>query len=123
MGDSRSRQPSRSPAHQYFSAVDESKQLIFTGSGNLNGYMIENDSASDVYAAFYDAADPADVTVGTTPPAFTQKIAALSQFGRDSNGDGYKWFSLGCVVAVVSSRNGAGAPAAPAVVEAWSSHK
>lgn len=114
---------SSSPHHKYFSSVDESKSLVFSGNGNLQGYLCENDSGSDVFIAFYDAANAGDVTLGVTAPAFTQKIAAGAAFGRDSNGYGYKNFGLGCVVAVVSARNGAAAPAAPAILETWSSKK
>lgn len=110
-----------SPDHDYNAAVDESKTQIFTGQGNLMGYLCENESGSDVYIAFYDAAQVGDVTLGVTTPVFTQRVKTDDVFGRDSDGLGYAYFENGCVVAVTSTRAGATAPAAPAILETWAS--
>jgi hypothetical protein len=123
MSNPKSNHSSASPEHEYWPAVSNGKTQIFIGSGNLQGYLCENDSTSDIYLSFYDAADVGDVTLGSTPPVFTQKVKAEDGFGRDSNGYGYRYFGKGCVVAAVSARNGIGAPLSPAILETWSSRK
>jgi len=111
---------SLNPKFKYEPSIDETKVLVFAGRGNLYGWLLENNSAgSDVYASFYDAASTAAVTVGTTTPLFTIKINAGSAFGRDTQIHPYLFTSAGLVVAVVSTRNGAGAPASAATGQFW----
>lgn len=105
--------------HLYKADLSNSPFLVFTGRGNIYGFYIENNSASEIYIQFFDAASAGAVTLGTTVPDFTFRIPASGAFGKDSNDSPLKFMAKGCVVAVTSTRTGNGAPAADATSQFW----
>ncbi len=112
--------PSVVPQHFYNDAVAETPVQAFIGRGNLYAFLAENNFASTAYIQFFDAADIADVTVGTTAPDFTFRIPADGAMGRDPSDTPLHYFVKGCVIAVTATRTGNGAPGAPATVQVWS---
>lgn len=104
---------------QYFEAVDATAVQVFSGRGNLYGFIVEENSGSDVFIQFFDAASTGDVTVGTNA-VFTKRIPATGTLGKDVNDSPYRFFALGCVIAVTTTRTGNTDPATAATVETWS---
>lgn len=105
--------------HSYFEEVSETPQAVFGGRGNLYGFFVENNGATDIYIQFFDAANAITVTPGVTVPDFTFKIPASSSFGKDTNDSPLHFFSKGCVVAVTAARSDGSAPVAPATCQFW----
>lgn len=105
--------------HAYKSTLNAIPQLIFTGRGNLYGFLVEEMSGNDVFIQFFDAASAGAVTVGTTVPVMTMRIKADQSFGKDVNDSPLRFFGEGCVVAVTTSRTGAISPATAAVGNFW----
>jgi hypothetical protein len=106
-------------AHSYDASVTETATQIFTGRGNLYGFLAEENGGADVFIQIFDAAAAGDVTVGTTAPDFTFRLTANSTFGKDVNDSPLHFFAKGCVVAVTTTRTGSGAPAAGATIQTW----
>ena len=105
--------------HSYEASVTETPVQVFVGRGNLYGLLIEENGGADVFVQVFDAASTGDVTVGTTAPDFTFRVAANATFGKDVNDSPLHFFAKGCVIAVTSTRTGSGAPAAGATVQSW----
>lgn len=106
--------------HTYTDALTSTPEQIFVGRGNLYGFYIEETSGTDIYVQFYDAADIADVTVGSTAPDFTFRIPANAGMGKDCNDSPLHFFAKGCVAAVTTTRTGGVAPAFDATAHFWS---
>ena len=98
-------QPSGAMSHLYDPALSAAA-TVFIGKGNLYGFLAENNSGSDIYLSVYDSL-LANVTLGVTAPAFTVRVPASASFGKDAIEISYRYFSVGCVVAAVTMRNGA----------------
>ena len=107
------------PFHSYTNNLSASALEVFVGRGNLYGFLVENNTASDIFLQVFDAADAASVTVGTTSPAFTVRIPGSSAFGKDADEMSYKFLGNGCVVAVTTTRTGNTAPATAATAQFW----
>jgi hypothetical protein len=105
--------------HKYNGSLSNTAYQVFSGRGNLYGFFVEENSGVDLFIQFFDAASTGDVTVGSTTPAFTFRIPANSVMGKDVNDSPMHFFAKGCVVAVTTSRTGAGAPLSPAVAQFW----
>lgn len=105
--------------HLYTNTLSASPVEVFSGRGNLYGFLVENNTTSDVYLQVFDAAASGDVTVGTTPPAFTLRIPGSSAFGKDADDTSYKFMSKGCIVAVTTTRTGSVAPGTAATAQFW----
>jgi len=99
--------------------LSETPQQLFIGRGNLYGFDIEENGGADVFVQFFDAADPGDITVGTTPPDWSMRVPATGKFARDPSDTPLKFFSKGCVVACTSGRATADAPAATPTSTFW----
>lgn len=110
-------QPSGAMSHLYVAALSAAA-TVFVGKGNLYGFLVENNGATDIYLSVYDSL-LANVIVGTTAPAFTVKVPASAAFGKDAIEISYRYFSVGCVVAAVTTRNGAALATAPSC-QFWS---
>ena len=106
------------PKHSYEAAVDETKTQIFVGRGNIYRFVCDNNDSSDVFLQFYDAAATGDVTVGTDI-IMEYRVSATGTLGIDAADSPLRFFSKGCVIAVVSSRGGVGAPGIDASVNSW----
>lgn len=104
--------------HTYLPTLDEAGTLVFTGRGNLYGFLVENNSGTDVFIQFYDAAAIVDVTIGVTVK-FTFRVPANSVMGKDVNDSPLHFFAKGCVAFVTNGRNDAVAPAADATAQFW----
>lgn len=105
--------------HLYTNNLSASPVEVFSGRGNLYGFLVENNTATDVYLQVFDAAASGDVTVGTTSPVFTVRIPGSSAFGKDADDMSYRFMSRGCVVAVTTTRTGNTAPATDATAQFW----
>ena len=110
-------QPSGAMSHLYVEALSAAA-TVFVGKGNLYGFLVENNGATDIFLSVYDEL-LANVTVGTTAPAFTVKVPASAVFGKDAIEISYRYFSKGCVVAATTLRNGAILATAPSC-QFWS---
>ena len=66
------------PEHTYDASMSNSATLIFTGRGNLYGFLFEDNSGADTFIQFFDAASAGAVTLGTTTPDLTMKLPANS---------------------------------------------
>lgn len=117
------RSSSAATEHQYKADLDETKFEVFSGQGNLYGFVVEDNSGSAVFLSVFDAAAIGDVTLGVTEPKFTLRIPASSAVGKDPSDSPYRFFAEGCIVAVVSTRDGVNAPGAPASAQFWSWNK
>ena len=69
--------------HSYTNSLSASALEVFSGRGNLYGFLVENNTASDIFLQVFDAASAASVTVGTTVPVFTVRIPGSSGFGKE----------------------------------------
>lgn len=105
--------------HSYQTNLNASPVSIFAGRGNLYGFLVEDNSGSDIYVHVYDAPSAASVTFGVTVPVFTFRVKADNAFGKDVNDSPYKFFSQGCVVVVTDARNAGSAPTSAAVGQFW----
>jgi len=105
--------------HSYESSLNATPVLVFSGRGNLYGFLIEENSGADIFVQVFDAASAGAVTVGTTTPVFTFRIKADQALGKDVNDSPYKFFKNGCVVAVTTTRTGAVAPGTAASGQFW----
>lgn len=105
--------------HSYTNSLSASALEVFLGRGNLYGFLVENNTASDIFLQVFDADSTASVTVGTTSPVFTVRIPGSSAFGKDADDMAYKFFGKGCVVAVTTTRTGNTAPATAATAQFW----
>lgn len=105
--------------HSYTNSLSASALEVFVGRGNLYGFLVENNTASDIFLQVFDAASAASVTVGTTAPVFTVRIPGSSAFGKDADDMSYKFLGNGCVVAVTTTRTGNTAPATAATAQFW----
>ncbi len=110
-------QPSGAMSHLYDPALSAAA-TVFVGKGNLYGFLVENNGATDIFLSVYDEL-LANVTLGATVPAFTVRVPASAAFGKDAIEISYRYFSKGCVVAAVTTRNGAGLATAPSC-QFWS---
>jgi hypothetical protein len=106
-------------SHAYKSDLNATAKLIFSGRGNLYGFLVEEMSGDDVFIQFFDAASAAAVTVGVTVPVMTMRVKADQSFGKDVNDSPLRFFGEGCVVAVTKTRTGNVAPAVDAVGNFW----
>jgi hypothetical protein len=99
--------------------LDETKRTVFTGKGNLFGFLFENNSTTDVvYVQLFNKLT-ADVTVGTTVPDYTIKVGAGSSLGKDGQDFALWHFDIGLVVACTSSRSNNTAPASDLTAHMW----
>lgn len=105
--------------HLYSNSLNASPVLVFSGRGNLYGFLLEDNSGSDIFMHVYDAASAGDVTLGVTAPVFTVRAKADNAFGKDVNDSPYKFFSRGCVVIVTDTRNGGLSPSVTATGQFW----
>lgn len=105
--------------HSYETSLNATPVLVFSGRGNLYGFLIEDNSGDDIFVQVFDAASAGAVTVGTTVPVFTFRVKADQAFGKDVNDSPYKFFKDGCVVAVTSTRTGLISPTSPATGQFW----
>ena len=105
--------------HSYQTDLNASPVLVFSGRGNLYGFLVEDNSGSDIFVHVYDAASAASVTFGVTVPVFTFRVKADNAFGKDVNDSPYKFFALGCVVVVSDARNGGVSPTTGATGQFW----
>lgn len=105
--------------HSYQASLDANPVLVFSGRGNLYGFLVEDNSGDDIFVQVFDAASAGDVTVGVSVPVFTFRVKADQALGKDVNDSPYRFFTRGCVVAVTSTRTGALSPASPAVGQFW----
>ena len=96
--------------HSYNASLNATPSLVFSGRGNLYGFLVEDNSGEDIFVQVFDAASAGDVTVGTTVPVFTFRVKADQVLGKDVNDSPYKFFKDGCVVAVTKTRTGAVGP-------------
>lgn len=104
--------------HFYSGSVSGSGTVtqVFTGKGNIFGFLFENNSATaDVYIRFFNAASTGDVTDGTTTPVATYRVPAGAVFGKDAQNFSLDFFSLGCQITVGSTRTGVSSTTAPTV--------
>lgn len=111
--------PSAVPFHSYTNSLSASALEVFSGRGNLYGFLVENNTASDIYLQVFDSENAGSVTVGTTEPVFTVRIPGSSGFGKDADEMAYRFFGKGCVVAVTTTRDGSTAPATDATAQFW----
>ena len=100
-------------------SVSNTAVEIFTGYGNLYGFLVQNNSGADVFLQIFDKATGDAVVVGTTVPNFTYKIAADGIFGKDKNDSPLLAMNRGLKVAVTSTRTGGGAPTSAATCQFW----
>lgn len=105
--------------HVYEPSLNASPVLVFSGRGNLYGFLVEDNSGDDIFVQVFDAASAGAVTVGTTPPVFTFRVKADQALGKDVNDSPYKFFKNGCVIAITTTRSGAVSPAEPASGQFW----
>jgi len=105
--------------HSYSATLDATPVLVFSGRGNLYGFLVEDNSGEDIFVQVFDAASAGSVTVGTTTPVFTFRVKADQALGKDVNDSPYKFFKDGCVVAVTTTRTGAVSPATAATAQFW----
>lgn len=105
--------------HSYSATLDATPVLVFSGRGNLYGFLVEDNSGDDIFVQVFDAASAAAVTVGTTTPVFTFRVKADQALGKDVNDSPYKFFASGCVVAVTTLRNNAVSPTTAATAQFW----
>lgn len=99
--------------------LDETKRVVFTGPGNIFGFLFENNSATDaVYLQFFNKLT-ADVTVGSTAPDFTIKVPAGAVLGKDAGEFALRHMNIGCVVACTADRSSASAPNADLTAHIW----
>lgn len=105
--------------HSYSATLDATPVLLFSGRGNLYGFLVEDNSGDDIFVQVFDAASAGSVTVGTTTPVFTFRVKADQALGKDVNDSPYKFFANGCVVAVTTLRNNAVSPSPAATAQFW----
>lgn len=99
--------------------LDETKREVFSGKGNLYGFLFENNSSTDaVYIQVFNKL-AASVTVGSTTPDYTVKVPAGASLGKDPQDFALWHFSIGCVVACTSSRSNSTAPASDLTAHIW----
>jgi hypothetical protein len=95
--------------------LDESEEEIKSSAGQVYGWFFSNESESDVYIKFYNAAS-ASVTVGTTTPFLTVPLGAGKQANVEFAG-GIEFDTGICVAATTGvADNDTGAPSANDVV-------
>jgi hypothetical protein len=123
MGPTVSASPSICTDHSYKPSVTNTPSLVFTGKGNLFGFIAEANASEDQYILFYDAAAAVDVTVGTTTPVFTFRIPSGAVMGKDVNDSPIHYFAKGCVVAISKARATDVAPTSGATCQFWSSNQ
>lgn len=109
--------PSGAMEHKYVETLS-TVTTIFVGKGNLYGFLVENNGATDIYLSFYDRII-AGFDFAVDVPVFTVKVPASASFGKDAIEISYRYFSKGCVVAAVTTRNGATLATAPSC-QFWS---
>lgn len=105
--------------HTYIASLNATPVLVFSGRGNLYGFLVEDNSGEDIFVQVFDAASAAAVTVGTTEPAFTFRIKADLSFGKDVNDSPLHFFTNGCVVAITKTRTGSVSPSTAATAQLW----
>jgi|GEM_PF-2418664 len=105
--------------HVQKTGLNATPQLIFTGRGNLYGFLLEEMGGDDLFMQFFDAAAVGDVTVGTTTAVMSIRVKAGGAMGKDVNDSPLKFFSKGCVVAVTKGRANNAAPTIDAVSQFW----
>lgn len=105
--------------HSYESSLNATPVLVFSGRGNLYGFLVEDNSGDDIFVQVFDAASAGAVTVGVTSPVFTFRVKADQALGKDVNDSPYKFFKDGCVVAVTTTRTGAVSPPVAATGQFW----
>jgi len=105
--------------HVQKTGLNATPQLVFTGRGNLYGFLLEEMSGEDLFMQFFDAASTSAVTVGVTVPIMSIRVKADQAIGKDVNDSPLKFFANGCVVAVTKGRTNALAPGVDAVSQFW----
>ena len=106
--------------HKYEAAVDENGVVVFNTQGNLWGFLAENNSTSDIYLQFFDAASLA----AATSIAFTVRLSASSALGKDADEISMHHFKNGCVVkAVNDARNGSALSVTEPTINFWYSQQ
>lgn len=95
--------------------ISNTPVLVKKGSSRILDMLISIPTTSaDVYLQFFDAANPNDVTLGTTAPYFQlRNLGSLEPAPIHLNQPGI-FFQNGIVVAATASRSGSDAPSAPA---------
>lgn len=100
-----------------FSATnDGTRQLVKTGLSDLEYLSVDNNDAAVRYLQIFDAAAISEVTLGTTDPTQSFKIAASAT--RELNPVRPWRFQRGIVIAVTTLRKGAVAVTTPADLNA-----
>ena len=90
----------------YEPAIDATPIKVFDGRGNLYGFSIENnDATNDIFVSFYE--DSSSPTVGTGIK-FEFRVPAGGNFGRDPQEIAYRFFGEDCWIAVTDARGGTG---------------
>jgi hypothetical protein len=103
--------------HNYVAAF--SSAVIFNTQGNLWGFLVENNDASNpVYLQFFDSNSGA---VGN--PVFTIRIPVGSAFGKDVDEVAAYHFDNGCFVRAVDARGGTTLSVTAPTVQFWYSNK
>jgi hypothetical protein len=109
---------SSAPSHTY-AQVSGSPVSVFAGSGNLYGWLIEENSGEDLFLQVYDTTATTGPELDALTPVFVIRVKADQALGKDVNDTPYRHFLRGCVVRVSKQRNSLQAPDQPASLQFW----
>lgn len=111
--------PSASIDVFYDASVSNVKETLFTGKGNLFGFVAENTHATAAaYLQLFDKT-AANVTLGTTAPDHTFFLPANSTLALLPD-YALRYFATGCVYAVTAGRTDALVPSAACTITFYS---
>lgn len=109
---------SSAPSHSYLE-VSSNPVSVFAGSGNLYGWLIEENSGEDLFLQVYDTTATTNIALDALTPVFVIRVKAEQALGKDVNDTPYRHFLSGCVVRVSKQRASFVAPDAAASLQFW----
>jgi hypothetical protein len=111
--------PSSSSAPQHSYVQVSNPVLLFSGSGNLYGWLVEENSGDDVFLQVYDSVSTNNTTLNGLSPAFVIRVKADQSMGKDVNDTPFKHFLTGCVVRISKQRDVFEAATSAASAQFW----
>lgn len=109
---------SSAPSHSY-AQVSGTPVSVFAGSGNLYGWLIEENSGEDLFLQVYDTTSTSGPALDALTPVFVIRVKADQALGKDVNNTPYRHFLSGCVVRMSKQRNSFEAPSQAASLQFW----
>ena len=112
--------PKLVPQRYYAVAATNTPVLLSEVPANLVSFVFENNDPSNTcYCQVFDAASTGAVTLGSTAPDWTFMVPPGGIWGRDPQDEDLQHCLQGLVIAVTSTRTGAGACTIAPTLTVW----